>query len=211
MTTKKTDSAGLGASARSAKSPAPHPSADLGLLSIIPILEKREKARDEVIGASRPLVRHCALAIKMLHAGEVEGAKKELGALEREMKALPPSNASFEYLFEPIWQEMVEAKLLLAAVERKALPKADELHVPPSVYLLGVCDAVGEFRRAMLEALRQGRREDAKYYFELMDSIYDQLSVIRFSGSLLPNFKPKQDMARHSLEQARSEILRAKD
>ncbi len=186
-------------------------SSDLGLASIIPLLEKREKARDEVITASRPLVRHCALAIKMLHSGEIEEAKKELGALEREMKALPKSDSSFEYLFEPIWQEVVEAKLLLAAVERKALPKADELHVPPATYLLGVCDAVGEFRRAMLEALRVGKKADAHYYFDLMNSVYDQLSVIRFSGSLLPNFKPKQDMARHSLEQARSEILRAKD
>ncbi len=186
-------------------------SADLGLISIIPILEKREAARDKVIGASRPLVRHCALAIKMLHAGEVEEAKKELEMLDRELKGLPSSDPSFEYLFEPIWQEMVEAKLLLAAVERKALPSYSALGVPPAVYLLGVCDAVGEFRRAMLESLRHGKKENAHYYFELMNRIYDQLSVIRFSGSLLPNFKPKQDMARHSLEQARSEILRALD
>jgi translin len=185
------------------------PRVDLGLDSILPLLEKREKARDEVIGASRPLVRHCALAIKQLHAGEVENAKKEIATLEQKLKSLPNSDPSFEYLFEPIWQEMVEAKLLMAAVERKALPTYTSLGVPPAVFLLGVCDAVGEFRRAMLESLRMGKKTDAQYYFALMDQCYDQLSIIRFSGSLLPNFKPKQDMARHSLEQARSEILRA--
>ena len=185
------------------------PAVDLGLPSIIPVLEAREKDRDKVIGASRPLVRHCALAIKMLHSGEIENAKKELATLEKAISTLPSSDSSFEYLFEPIWQEMVEAKLLLAAVEKKPLPSYSALKVPPGVYLLGVCDAVGEFRRAMLESLRHGRKEDAQYYFELMDAAYDQLSIIRFSNSLLPNFKPKQDQARHALEQARSEILRA--
>ena len=54
------------------------PAVDLGLPSIIPVLEAREKDRDKVIGASRPLVRHCALAIKMLHSGEIENAKSTL-------------------------------------------------------------------------------------------------------------------------------------
>lgn len=183
-------------------------SVDLGLQSIIPLLEKQEKNRDVVLTASRPLVRHCALAIKQLHSGEIKEAKAELATLDREIAALPSSDSSFEYLFEPIWQEMVEAKLLLAAVERKPLPTYPALGVPPGVYLLGVCDAVGEFRRSMLESLRGGKKEDAHYYFDLMNQIYDQLSVIRFSNSLLPNFKPKQDQARHALEQARSEILR---
>ncbi|MFH1095857.1 MAG: hypothetical protein V1728_06590 [Candidatus Micrarchaeota archaeon] len=186
------------------------PNYDLGIADIIPILQKREQSRDQVIGASRPLVRHCATAIKMLHSGEVKEAKAELALLKKEMDALPLSEPEFEYLFEQIWQEMVEARLLLAAVEHETLPTWKEMKIPPQVYLLGVCDAIGEFRRQMLERLRHDEYDEANYYFELMSQIYDQLSVIRFSGSLLPNFKPKQDQARHSLEQARSEILRAK-
>ena len=137
MANKKTDSAAASASASSSTraSPSNSPRVDLGLDSILPLLEKREKARDEVIGASRPLVRHCALAIKQLHAGEVEEARSELAVLEKELKGLPAAEADFEYLFEPIWQEMVEAKLLMAAVERKALPTYSALGVPPAVYL----------------------------------------------------------------------------
>ncbi|VVB56753.1 Uncharacterised protein [uncultured archaeon] len=186
-------------------------SPDLGLASIIPLLEKREADRDKVITATRPLVRHCALSIKQLHSGEVKEAKAELDKLDSTLASLPSADASFEYLFEPIWQEMVEAKLLLAAVEHKPLPSYSKLGVPPQVYLLGVCDAVGEFRRAMLESMRHGEKKEAHYYFDLMNTVYDQLSVIRFSNSLLPNFKPKQDQARHALEMARSEILRACD
>ena len=185
------------------------PKVELGLESIIPLLEKQEASRDKVIGASRPLVRHCANAIKMLHNGEIKEAKAELAKLDEEMEKLPASEPEFEYLFEPIWQERVEAKLLMAAVEHKPLPGWKELKIPPQVYLLGLCDAVGEFRRAMLENLRNDNYGEAHYFFEIMSQIYDQLSVIRFSGSLLHNFKPKQDSARHALEMARSEILRA--
>ncbi len=187
------------------------PRVNLALEDIIPILEKREESRDKVIGASRPLVRHCATAIKMLHSGEVKEAKAELAKLDAGLSQLPASEPEYEYLFEQIWQEMVEARLLLSAVEHKSLPTWKEMKIPPQVYLLGVCDAIGEFRRQMLEQLRHDNYDEANYYFEMMSSIYDQLSVIKFSGSLLHNFKPKQDQARHSLEQARSEILRAKN
>lgn len=173
--------------------------------------EKKEKAHDVIITNSRSLVRMCANAIKMLHYGDMEGAKKELETLERELKKLPGQGASYDYLLAPIMQEVVEAKLLLAAMEHSRLPDFDEMGVEPQVYLLGLCDAIGEFRRQMLEELKGGNGKEAKYYFELMADCYEQISVIRFSNSVLPNFRRKQDVARGQLEMARSEMLRARE
>jgi translin len=182
---------------------------DLGIPSMLSLLEEEEKKRDKIIAASRPLIRLCSLAIKRMHSGEIAEAKKELLALDKALSSLPLSDPYLHNLFDPILQEMVEAKVLLAAIERKPIPSYSALKVRPAVYLLGLCDAIGEFRRAMLESMRQGKNKDAHYFFDLMSQIYDQLSLIRFSSSLIPNFKPKQDAARHALEQARSEILRA--
>jgi len=61
----------------------------------------------------------------------------------------------------------------------------------------------------MLECLKRGDKKSAGRYFELMSGIYDELSPIRFSNSLLPNFRKKQDVARMQVEQARSELVRA--
>ena len=60
----------------------------------------------------------------------------------------------------------------------------------------------------MLESLKAGDTESAKYLFDSMSAIYESTLPIRFSSSLLPNFKRKQDVARAQVEQARSELLR---
>lgn len=190
------------------KSPPRH-KVDLKLPVIITQLEGREAAHDQILAASRPLIRLCANAIKLLHSNDISAAKKELAALDVGLAKLPHANAEWDYLLSPILQEAVEARLLLAAVQRKPLPHYQSLKVPPQVYLLGLCDAIGEFRRQMLESLKRGDKKSAAFYFDLMNDIYDQLSVVRFSNSLLPNFKKKQDVARHQVEQARSELLRS--
>src|SRR3989338_3016730 len=85
----------------------------------------------------------------------------------------------------------------------------EELGMPFEPWLLGCCDVVGEFRREMLEMLKAGKKKEAEKYFGMMEAVYDELVPIRFSNSLLPNFRKKQDVARGQVEQARSEIVRA--
>jgi len=179
----------------------------LGMGRIVRELEKREKEQDAVLGVSREIIRHCANAIKLMHAGEVKEAKKHI--LEAEGKLARVSKTKeFAYLLSQTHQEVAEAKVLLAAVEKRELPGFEELKMPFEDYLLGLCDAIGEFRREMLEQLKKGERKEAARYFELMNALYDELSVVRFSNSLLPNFRKKQDVARMQVEQARSEMMR---
>lgn len=172
-------------------------------------LSRREAEQDRILSSTREIIRHCALGIKMLHAGEIAQAKKEIAAAERKVAPFAKTE-KFAYLLEQVWQEIAEARLLLAAVEGKRLPTYPELGMPFEPYLLGLCDFVGELRRQMLECLKRGDKKGAERYFELMSGIYDELSPVRFSNSLLPNFRKKQDVARMQVEQARSELVRSK-
>jgi predicted translin family RNA/ssDNA-binding protein len=43
-----------------------------------------------------------------------------------------------------------------------------------------------------------------------MQTLFDELLLFRFSSSLLPNFKKKQDIARIQLEESRIQILQAR-
>ncbi len=181
-------------------------SAEISL--IVSELTHREKEQDRILGSTREIVRHCANGIKMLHAGEIRQAKAEIAAARKKISPFAKTR-QFEYLLEQPYQEIAEAVLLLAAVEKKALPGWKELGMPFEPYLLGLCDLVGELRREMLECLKAGDKRAASRYFELMSGIYDELSPIRFSNSLLPNFRKKQDVARMQVEQARSELVRA--
>ena len=181
-------------------------SAEISL--IVSELSRREKEQDRILGSTREIVRHCATGIKMLHAGEIASAKKEIAAARKKISPFSKTK-QFEYLLEQPYQEIAEAQLLLAAVEKRALPGWKELGMPFEPYLLGLCDFAGELRREMLEMLKKGKKKEAEKYFELMSGIYDELVPIRFSNSLLPNFRKKQDVARSQVEQARSELVRA--
>jgi translin len=175
---------------------------------IVRELERREKEQDVILGSTREMIRHCANGIKLLHAGEIAGAKKEIAAAEKKVAPFADTK-DFAYLLEQPYQEIAEARLLLAAVEGKPLPSWEELGMPFEPYLLGMCDLIGELRRQMLEELKEGRKREAQRYFDLMGELYDELLPIRFSNSLLPNFRKKQDVARMQVEQARSELVRA--
>ncbi len=176
---------------------------------IVKELERREKEQDAILGSTREIIRHCSNGIKLIHAGEMKKAKAEIAAAENKVAPFTKSE-QFSYLLEQVFQEIAEARLLLCAVERKELASWEELSMPFEPYLLGLCDLVGELRREMLEMLKKGKKKEAEYYFEMMSGIYEELLPIRFSNSLLPNFRKKQDVARSQVEQARSELVRAK-
>jgi len=182
-------------------------SANIG--KIVKELESREREQDAILGSVREIIRHCANGIKLIHAGEVKKAKLDIAQAERKIAPFAKTK-QFEYLLSQPYQEIAEARLLLAAVEGKNLPGWQEMGMPFEPYLLGMCDFAGELRREMLEMLKRGKKKEAERYFELMSAIYEELLPIRFSNSLLPNFRKKQDVARSQVEQARSELVRAK-
>jgi len=181
---------------------------NLGIETMIKELEKREKEQDRLIPYTPEVVRHCSNAIKAIHAREMKVAMQHMHEID---KALPElcKTTDFPHLTEHALQEIIEAKALFAIIERKKIPTYQELKVPFEAYLLGLADCIGELRREMLESLRHGKKKDAEYYFEVMSAMYEAMVPLRFSDSLLPNFRRKQDVARSQVEQARSELVRA--
>jgi len=171
-------------------------------------LKKRERSQDELLRLTRELVRECANAIKSVHARDMENAKKHLAGADALVKKVKAIDKNFEHISSQSLQEYAEVKMLVATVAGKALPTYKELQIPFESWLTGLCDVVGELRREMLEALKRGKKAEAKKFFEKMNEIYESMLPLRFSNSLLPNFRRKQDVARGQVEQARSELLR---
>jgi len=179
------------------------------IMHIIKELIGKEESQDKLISLTRIAVRLCATSIKNIHARELKEAEynlREAGQMVKKIKKICGAFSAAEVVF----QEYGEAKVLLELINRKPIPSDKSLGIPPEIYLNSLLDLIGELRREMLENLRKGRHEDAEYYFECMEKIYEELLPIKFANSILPNFRRKQDAARHSLEQARSELFFAK-
>lgn len=172
-------------------------------------LKKREQDQDEMLKTNRELVRECSLGIKNIHGKNLKEAGEYAKRARELVKKMKRHEEKFAHIASSAYQEYVELEVLYALVQEKPIPSHKELGAPFESYLLGLCDCIGELRREMLEQLKDGKKEKAKELFELADGIYEELMPIRFSNSLLPNFRRKQDVARMQVEQARSELLRA--
>ncbi|NYZ76119.1 hypothetical protein H0N98_02610 [Candidatus Micrarchaeota archaeon] len=177
------------------------------IAKMVKVLEKEEREQDELLKLSREIVRGCSVAIKCIHSKELGECERQMGIVEKLVRKIGEAEG-FENITLQAYQEYVEARVLLAIIGREETPTYDELKIPFKAYLLGLLDCVGELRREMLEELKRGDRKKADYYFSRMDELYEALLPVRFSNSLIPNFRRKQDVARMQIEQARSEMLR---
>ena len=171
-------------------------------------LKRQEKEQDGLIMLSREIVRGCANSIKEIHAHELNKAKKGIAAVGKLVAKARRAEKDMEYVAAQSYQEYCEARVLLAVLEDKEIPDFGELNIPFESYLTGLMDAIGEFRREMLEELKRGRRKEAEKYFDAMNAVYEATLPLKFSNSLLPGFRKKQDVARMQLDHARSELLR---
>ncbi|MEW6722640.1 MAG: hypothetical protein AB1324_05245 [Candidatus Micrarchaeota archaeon] len=180
---------------------------NIGIDKLVQKLSKKEKDLDFVLSESRKVVRSCSNAIKCMHAYELEAAKGHLDEAEKTLRELAPFSGLFPSQLNHVYQEYAEARIVLSAIESKKIPGYAQLKVPEIPYLLGLLDAVGELKREMYESLRRSRKDDAGFYFKMMEEIYDELLPLRFSNAVLPEFRKKQDAARHQIEQARGELL----
>ncbi|MEW5955016.1 MAG: hypothetical protein AB1626_00575 [Candidatus Micrarchaeota archaeon] len=177
---------------------------------IVKTLSDKEKRQDQIIPLTREIIRDCALAIKAVHASELAEAGAKLAEIEPKVKKLHSLDEGLENVSNQCYQEYAEIRCLDAILRRKPIPSFEDLGIEATAWLSGLADCVGELRRAVQLALSDGKRKEAEYFFGKMNAIYDNLMVIKFSSSLVGPLKHKQDVIRGQIEQARSEMLRAR-
>ena len=170
-------------------------------------LNRREKILDMLIVNSRTAVRYCANCIKSIHAKDMKSAKENLKKAEQIVKKVKKHHPEFQRHIDHIYQEYVEAKVLLAVAEGKPFPSLKKLDSPVIPYILGLLDCVGELKREMYEHLRKGEKKQATKYFHKMEWVFHELMHLKYSNSVLPEFRRKQDVARIQIEQARGELI----
>ncbi|QLH74804.1 MAG: translin family protein [Methanomassiliicoccales archaeon] len=171
-------------------------------------LDDKDTVREIAIKSSRAIIRI---------AGSVNHGVHKHENMEKEMHEALDEAERLQSLLEDhqeIWssgivqdalQEMVEAAIVLALLGGHDLPEPEDLKVPPTTYLLGFADAIGELRRFALESLRQGKVEEAERYLDTMEEMF--LVLMRFDyPDAIVSIRRKQDIARSILEKTRGEV-----
>lgn len=170
-------------------------------------MDRKDKLREDAVRRCRGILRASTGAVRAMHQGEdagpaIEAAVREAGLLERALAEHPDVYGSG--FVEEALQELAEAAIVHAILGKRALPSPESLHCPPLAYLLGLGDAVGELRRAALDAMRLGKWKEAEALLRWMDELFDVL--MRFDQPVAGHVRRKQDVARSLVEKTRGEL-----
>src|SRR5881296_646286 len=181
------------------------------LASIQKQLVHYDEARETVLSLSRTATRLAGSSILEIHRGDMEAASNTLRRVEQTLNKIEIlSNDFSEFKTSSgvvvAFQEYVEAMTLRSFAQTERIPTISELKTDNRSYVLGLLDAVGEFRRMALNCLRRGEVKKAEKLLGAMEGIYDDLQTLEHT-SIIPTFRVKMDADRRIIESTRGDVV----
>jgi translin len=165
-------------------------------------LDAEDRTREDAYKASRDLIRTCR---EHISANVESGGKGDENAIMAALTTFRESSRGSFAFSDDALAEAAEAIVLSRSLRGEDLPLPEEIGIPPKAYVLGLCDAVGELRRCILNSLLA---RDWDRTLELHARMR-QLAVIP-EGLVYPsgmvNLKKKQDTIRQLLDRTQGEL-----
>jgi translin len=109
-------------------------------------------------------------------------------------------------MFSAALQEYAEANIFLGLIQQSRFVTPNEVNVPAVDYVLGLADVIGEYRRLVLDALREGDAEKGEECLKTMDEIYIELMAMDEAYMLVSGLRRKCDIARRIIEATRGDV-----
>ncbi len=169
-------------------------------------LDMEETRREVAIGSSRAVVRECRHAISLMVRTErpcdeqllLKPAKPLLDMLNRH------EILEAGILEDPL-TEVAEALVLSRVLEGKELPMPSEVGIPERAYALGLCDALGEMRRVVLNRLLRDELDKAISMYGSMKELFSIIEGLTYPSGMI-QLKRKQDVVRGILDRTAGEL-----
>ncbi|MFO8050634.1 MAG: hypothetical protein R6V01_02915 [Thermoplasmatota archaeon] len=172
-------------------------------------LDEEEESREMAYSLSRELIRLCRNFISRIHNREkVLEADLMDEAMELIEISQDPRCQRFGFIDDSL-TELAEAIIFLRMMNDEELPSPHEINVNERSYLLGVCDAIGEMRRVVLNHLLKEEMEEALMSFDRMAEASRLVRGLSYPSGLIP-LKKKQDIVRALMDRTAGEITFAK-
>ena len=174
-------------------------------------LDEKERAREDMLRRSREVLKLSARTIAAMHRGAfVDGDVLHIRDIAHEIRDSLADHKDMWHsgALEGALQEAAEAAIVHSMLKGEPLPHPDDLAVTHPAYLLGLCDAVGELRRFVLTALKEGRYDEAEEHLASMERIFLMVSQFHYPKAIV-SVKSKQDQVRGIIERTRGDVALA--
>jgi translin len=174
-------------------------------------LDDKTAARERGLSEARTATRSCGNAIRAMHRYEMGPARKLLDDAQahldsaRDALSTHPDilHAGFVHDAE---KELVEARIFFALVTGEDFPSPESLGVPPSAFLKGMAESIGELRRHILDLMRQGQLERGEELLGAMDDMYYVLVSMDYPDGITFGLRRLTDVARSIIERTRGDF-----
>ncbi|MGI8775715.1 MAG: haloacid dehalogenase [Actinomycetota bacterium] len=174
-------------------------------------LDEKTAARERGLVGSRSSIRACGNAIRAMHRLEFKAAEdllrdaqEHLDDARSALQAFPDMlHAGFVHDAE---KEVAEARITKALVTGNGLPSPADIGIPPTAYLKGMAEAVGEGRRHLLDLLRRGELDRCEQLLQSMDDIYNVLVSMDYPDGVTLGLRRLTDVARSIIERTRGDF-----
>jgi translin len=134
----------------------------------------------------------------------IENAKEIISTLQGSAKDYP--DIIYSGMFSAALQEYAEANIFQGLIQNARFVTPAEVNVPAVDYVLGLADVIGEYRRLVLDVLREGNAEKAEERLKTMDEIYIELMAMDEAYMFVPRLRRKCDVARRIIETTRGDV-----
>ena len=177
-------------------------------------LTLRNQAREKALSASRQVIRYSANAIRAVHRGDFEEARRgieQAGLRLSETTPIRQENPEiyFAGFMADARKEFSEANITLALLEGDPMPRPSDLGVDPAAFLNGMADVIGELRRYILDELRRDSFDRCQEFMDLMDEIYSILMSVDFPEAVTSGLRHSTDQQRGVIERTRGDLTMA--
>jgi len=174
-------------------------------------LTQKDKVRENAQQNMRKATSLSKQAILLMHQKKyekarklIENAKEIISKLQGLAKEYP--DIIYTGMFSVALQEYAEANIFQGLIQESRFVTPTEINVPAVDYVLGLADVIGEYRRLVLDALREGEAEKGEEWLKTMDEIYIELMAMDEAYMLVPGLRRKCDVARRIIEATRGDI-----
>jgi translin len=177
-------------------------------------IEASHGVREQVLAASRALIRQCANSIRAAHRGEYGEAEALLAAAAATAAQIGAATAGspeirFAGYTQDALKEYAEAHLVLAFLAGREPPDAQALGVDAAPFLNGLAEAASELRRAILDGLRRGETARGEPLLQIMDDVYSALVTVDYPDAITGGLRRTTDALRAVLERTRGDMTAA--
>ncbi len=174
-------------------------------------LTQKDAVRENAQQSMRKATSLSKQSILLMHQKKYEKAKKSIENAKEiisKLQDVAKKNPDVIYsgMFSAALQEYAEANIFQKLIREARFVTPKEINVPAVDYMLGLADVIGEYRRLVLDALREGESEKSERCLQTMDEIYIELMAMDEAYMLVPGLRRKCDVARRIIETTRGDV-----